>query len=330
MRDDGLLGWSTTALVKLDDVAPGVLSRVLTAAPARRQAIFAALASQEEKVGLHDAGDDLFPASFAEVIRHGRSGDILRRAFGTVPDGFSGLLTRVGERPLSRAKDYIILHDLIADNDMRATDALRGSGRITGRKLEVLLALDPRWRHANTLDRMDRVADAITFNKAVAFVQSVNTKASDEVVAGAIALMGPTSSLPKLLDRFLRRADRMPSHPVPKGDNELRPLLTMRDLLEAGRRYRNCLVHRLADVAAGKMAFGELRGECLVEFRPLTQGEGWLLRDVHIERNRPVPLDLIGDVEVKCDALGIARIDEVGGGDGWSSYRRFTGELEWG
>lgn len=37
---EGLLGWATDMLIELDDKAPGVLSRVLTAAPARRQAIF--------------------------------------------------------------------------------------------------------------------------------------------------------------------------------------------------------------------------------------------------------------------------------------------------
>ena len=145
-----------------------------------------------------------------------------------------------------------------------------------------------------------------------------------------IARMGPTSSLPRLLDRMLRRADRLPPHPVPEGDNELRPLAFMRDLLEAGRKYRNCLAHRLADIAAGKIAIAEFRGECLVEFRPMTLRTGWLMREVHVERNRPVPLALFAEVEAKCDQIGIPRIDETGGGDGWKSYRRFTGELEWG
>jgi hypothetical protein len=104
----------------------------------------------------------------------------------------------------------------------------------------------------------------------------------------------------------------------------------MRDLMEAGRKYRNCLAHRLADVAAGKMAVAEYRAECLVEFRPLTRGAGWLLRDVHIERNRPVPLALIAEVEAKCDVLGIPRIDDSGDRDGWESYRLFARELEWG
>ncbi|MDX2335526.1 hypothetical protein [Brevundimonas vesicularis] len=330
MRDGGLLGWCTEALVKLDDAAPGVLARVLTAAPARRQAIFAALASREEQVGLYDAGGDLLPMSFAEVIRHGRPGDILRQAFGEVPEGFASMLTKIGERPLPRPRDYIALRDLLADEDTRAADALRGSGRITCRKLDVLIALDPRWRHANTLERIDSGGEALMFNQAIGFIQSLNSKATDEVVAGAIDGMRPTSTLARLLDRLLQRADQLPPHPIASSDNELRPLLSMRDVLTAGRRYRNCLRHRLADVAAGRMALAEFRGECLVEFRPLTAGVGWLLRDVHIERNRPVPLSLFADVEAKCDEIGIPRINEAGGGEGWRSYRKFTQELEWG
>ena len=65
MLEGGLLGWATAALVKLDDEVPGILSRTLTAAPARRQAIFAALAAHAVKAGVFDAGDDLFPMSFA-------------------------------------------------------------------------------------------------------------------------------------------------------------------------------------------------------------------------------------------------------------------------
>ncbi|WP_292063671.1 hypothetical protein [Brevundimonas sp. UBA7664] len=316
-------------MIRADDEAPGTIARVLTAAPARRQAIFSALAAHEVKAGVFDAGEDLFPQSFAEVIRHGRVADILRAAFGDVPEGYPGLLERIGERPLDRPGDYLAIHQMLARNDVRAADALRGAGRITRRKLEVLSALDVRWHHSNTLVRIDTGPEALTFNAAVNFVQSVSTRATDEAVAQAIALMRPTSTLPRLLDRLLRRADRMPPHPLPVGDDQLRPLATMRALIEAGRRYRNCLSHRLAEVAAGKMAVAEFRDECLVEFRPLTQGAGWILRDVHIERNAPTPLTLIAAVESKCDALGFARIDEVVGGD-WKSYRRFTGELEWG
>lgn len=329
MLEGGLLGWATDQLIKLDDQAPGLIARVLTAAPKRRQAVFASLAARDLKSGDLDIGEGLFAAEFAEVLRHGRASDILRHAFSQVPEGFSGLLERIGERPLTRPQDYILLHAIAAGDGSVGVEALR-DGRITGRKLAVYSALDERWRHANTLGRIDTPGEALTFNRAVDFVQAVSIRATDEVVANAIAAMRPTSTLPRLLDRLLRRADRLPEHPIIAGDNELRPLTSMRELLEAGRKYRNCLAHRLADVAAGKMALAEFRESCIVEFRPLTQGKGWLLRDVHVERNGPVPMALFAEVEAKCDALGVPRIDDVGSYDGWKSYRNFTGELEWG
>jgi len=315
-------------LVRLDDAAPGVLARVMTAAHARRQAIFAALA----KIAVESndrAEDDLFPADLADVVRHGRAAEILRHAFGNVPAGYANALERIGERPLD-AMDYMILRDLCAAQHPNIMTALRSCERITRSKLRVITALDTRWVHANILTRIDTPAEAADFNRAVTFIQSVNSRARDEAVAIAIGRMAQTTTLARLLDRLLRRADRLPAHPLGQGDNELRPLTTMREYLEAARKYRNCLAHRMSDVAAGKMALAEFREDCLVEFRPLTQGRGWLLRDVHVERNRPVPLTLFAEVEAKCDALGVPRIDDVGSYDGWKSYRNFTGELEWG
>lgn len=330
MREGGLLGWSTDALVKLDDEVPGIIARLLTAAPARRQAIFAALAAQEVKAGVFEADDALFPQSFAEVVRHGRVADILRFAFGDVPEGYPLLLERISERPLDRPGDYLAIHQMLARNDVRAADALRGSGRITRRKLEVLSSLDPRWHHAHTLERIDTGAEAMTFNSAVDFIQSVCTRASDEAVAGAIAQMRPTSTLPRLLDRFVRRADRLPPNPVQIGDNELRPLLTMRDYLEVGRKYRNCVVSKLSHVAAGRMALAEFRGECLLEFRPMTGGEqSWVFWGCHGHRNGPVAISITNAAAAKCDALGIVRLDEDAGGLGFRSYRRFKRAMDW-
>ncbi|QBQ49509.1 hypothetical protein [Brevundimonas naejangsanensis] len=329
MGDGGLLGWATAALVKLDDEASGTLSRVLTAAPARRQAIFAALAAQEAKAGVFDAGEHLLPMTFAEVIRHGRAADILRHSFGKVPDGFSGLLERIGEHPL-RAKDYLTLRDLAGSEDRRGTEALRHGERITCRKLEVLAALDPRWRHANTLERIDSGVEAMRFNSAVAFVQSVNSKATDEVVAGAIARMARSSSLPKLLDRFMRRADRLPPHPIQQGDNELRAVATTQSLLTVGRKYMNCLPHRLSEIAAGKMAIAEFRGEILLEFRPLSMGRGWMLWSAHGPRNELVALALRDEAAAACERHGVPHVPERPESMEWQSYRRFVRELEWG
>lgn len=326
MREHGLLGWATEVLVELDDAAPGVLARVLTTAPQRRQAIFAALA----KIAADgdSRGVNLASADLANIIRHGRATEILRHAFGGVPEGYPSALERVGERPLD-AMDYLILRDLCAAQHPNIMTALRACDRITRSKLRVITALDPRWVHVNILTRIDTPAEATDFNHAMSFIQSVSAKATDEAVANAISHMAKATTLAQFLDRLLRRADRLPPHPLGQGDNELRPLTTMREHLEAARKYRNCLAHRIGDIAAGQMAIAEYRGEVLLEFRPLTMGAGWLLSAAHGPRNGPVSLSLGDAAAVACERFGIPRTHDRSGSMEWRSYRRFARELEW-
>lgn len=325
---EGHLGWATNSLVKLDDQAPGVLARVLTASAGRRQAIFAAVAVHTIKGDVYRPEGDLFPPGLADVIRHGRGSEILRQAFGDVPHGLPGLLSRIGQKPLDCAHDYLVITGLLSGKNSRTVEALRGAGRISRRSLEVLAALDPRWHHANALTRLDTPAEAMRFNRSVDFVQSVCSRADDEAVATAIANLTSSSTLAWLVERFVRRADRLPEHPVQVEDNELRPFTTMRDYLEAGRRYRNCLVSKLGHVAAGRLCIAEFRGEALLEFRRLTGG-AWLLWAIHGHRNSGVPPHICEAAEAKIDSLGIPRIDENAGGSRWSSYRSFTRELDW-
>ena len=323
---EGLLGWATNDLVRLDDQTSGVIARVLTAGPARRQAIFMALATQGEE---RKFSDGLFPADLSEVVRHGRSQDILRHAFGDIPAGLPGLLERIGDRPLPRAQDYLAILQLVRRQDASALDALRGEGRITAKRLDILAALDPRWRHANTLGRLDTPSEAMRFNKAMEFVQSVSSRATDEAVALAIARLSPTSSLPRLLDKFVRRADRLPSHPISMTDDAMRPFVTMRDYLEAARRYRNCLMSKLGDVAAGRFAIAEFQQTALLEFRPLTTQAGWMLWMIHGRRNASVPLAICEAAEARCDELGIPRVSDHAGGAPWRAYRSFARQVDW-
>lgn len=326
--NDGLLGWATSALVKLDDEQPGVIARLLTASPGRRQAIFAAVSAQEsgEIVG---EPSGLVQRDLAEVVRYGRPSDILRHAFREVPQGLPGMLERIGDRPLPRAQDYLTLRDMLSRGDTRSADALIHSGRISFRKLEVLSAIDPRWRHKNTLTRIDTPSEATRFNAAVEFVQSVSSKADDEAVAAAITAMGPSSSLPRLLDRLLRRADRLPHNPVQADDEELRPFTTIRDYLDAARRYRNCLATKLGDVAAGRFAIAEFQQTALLEFRPLTTQAGWMLWMIHGRRNASVPLAICEAAEARCDELGIPRVSDHAGGAPWRAYRSFARQVDW-
>lgn len=325
--EDALLGWATDRLVQLDALAPGLLARVLTASPRSRQAILMVLATRlliadGESLGRADDGEDV---NLAFVLREGRAREILTYALGDVPQGLLGALERLGGQPLGTISSYVKLHGIFATaKHRRKAEALRHVGQITERMLHVLDALDDRWIHAEALKRLPNVVAAKDFNQAVAFAQAVCSKATDEAVATAIARLAPTSPLSSVVSRFVRRADRFPSHPITE-DDDIRPLNSARDFITAARRYRNCLAKEMLDQAlAGQVAFAEFRRECIVEFRPLSLGRGWLLYDVHVDRNGLVDGQLSAAARLKCDAIGIPNIHGRHSGEAWLRYRRFV------
>lgn len=332
---DKLLGWATDSLVELDPLAPGLIGRVLTASPKSRQAIYTVLASRlliaehNDAFGRVDDGDD---ANLAFILREGRPREVLELVFGRVPDGWIGALERLGGQPMSNLNAYVKLHRVFADpKHDRKAEALRHVGQITEKMLSVLCALDDRWVHAETLKRLPDVTAAKDFNRAIAFVQSVSSKATDEAVAAAIARLAPTARLSGIVRRYIRRADRFPSHPL-HADDDMRPLNSARDLIEAARRYRNCLASMIDRALIGQVAFAEFRGEAIVELRPLTLDRGWLLDAVHVARNAHVPSTLAEEVERKCAAMGIPSFDQRDTGEDWRRYVRFardTGAAGW-
>ena len=328
---DSLLGWTTDSLVQLDPLAPGLISRVLTASPKSRQAIFTVLASRlliaehNDAFGRVDDGDD---ANLAFVLREGRAREILAFAFGGVVDGWLGALERLGGQPMANLNAYVKLHTIFANPRHRQkAEALRHDGQITEKMLMVLDArLDERWVHVETLRRLPNVVTARDFNRAVAFAQSVSSKATEEAIAAAISRLAPTAPLSVVVSRLVRRADRFPPHPI-TGDDDIRPLTSARDFIEAGRRYRNCLASKLDEALAGQVAFAEFQRECIVEFRPLSLGKGWLLEHIHVSRNGLVAPELAEAAEAKCEALGIPHVDRRDNGEDWHRLPPLPREL---
>jgi hypothetical protein len=217
-RGDGLLGWATDDLVRLDGLALGLIGRVLVASPMRRQAIFTVLASRSgiarhnDPATRSDRDDD--PA-LAVVLRDGRARDILAFGFGDVPEGWMGALARLGGQLMKVPNTYQKLHATFTDPAHRKkAEALRYVGEITEPMLMVLNALDERWVHVEALKRLPNLVAAKDFNRALALAQSVSSKATDEAVAAAIARLPPSVPFSALVDRFIRQADRFPVHPI--------------------------------------------------------------------------------------------------------------------
>lgn len=120
-----LLGWATKHLVLLDELEPGALRRLLTAAPLSRQAIFAALALSEDELVRRDP-------VLAHLVRDGRARDILQCVLPHIPEGLLGALARIGGHPLPRASYYVAVTRMYFDPaKQKQVAALRECGRIT-------------------------------------------------------------------------------------------------------------------------------------------------------------------------------------------------------
>lgn len=300
------LGWATADLIHLDAMAPGLIGRVLTTSPRRRQAIFTVIASRVSgERGRANIADD---HALSGVLRHERAREILTYAFGDAPPGWLGVLERVDAAPMLSASGYTELHAIFTDPCRRSDAAiLTRTAIVSDATLAVLDTLDPRWRLTGVLERLTSRFAASEFNAAIALVQSVCSTATNEVVAQAIARLPPEKSLADLVTRFTARADRFPPHPI-KGDAEVRPILTADHFVRVGLSYRNCLRDRIEDALLGRAAYAEYR-DTILEFRPLAHGFGWIFEDVHVAGNALVPADVRAVAEAKCRELGIPYID---------------------
>jgi hypothetical protein len=141
--------------------------------------------------------------------------------------------------------------------------------------------------------------------------------------------MRAPNALAVMLHRFLRRADRFPPPPV-SGDDQLRPITTARGLIEAGRRFRNCLGTMIGDALVGRVAFAEFTGgsqPAICELKPLSGDLGWLLADVYGERNGLVPPDVRAAAQQKCAGFGIVHIAVPDAGE-WRSVRRMIRQVD--
>ena len=293
----GLLGWATPRLIVLDGMSPGLLARLLSAAPMSRQAIFAALARVST--------DDL---PLARVLRDGKARDIVEAASGVVPDGYLGALARIGGEPLPRTNYYLSLHDTFADVAKRPrARALRHCGRISKLTLDAIAVLEPKWLHPNILIHAADLREVVEFQSALRLLQSLPHGPNDDAVSHALSSMGPRSRLGSVIARLIRGSARFPDQPV-SPDDDFEPLDNAVALTEISREFRNCLRHRIMGALVGQSAYAVFRRKAIAEFRRLGADAGWVLYNVHGPMNDHVAPDLRRAVQEACATRGLPYI----------------------
>lgn len=298
-----LIGWPTKRLIALDALAPGLLARVLSAAPMSRHAIFAALS-----VRFDPRADD---SDFALVLRSGKAREIVSYCRSEPPEGLLGAFARMGGQPLPRATYYDLLFDIFSDPDKRLqARALRHCGYISKLTLDALTSLESKWLLPGVLKRADNLMEVRDFQKSIDVLRSLPNPPTDETIERAILALGPKSKLSAVIVRLIRRAKSFPDHPLAR-DEVFQPLVSASDLIRASRKYENCLRHRIMGPLTGRVAYAEYKdGVAVIELRRMSEDQGWLLVGIHGPRNEPVTVEIRREIREVCSGRGIPHIVE--------------------
>lgn len=312
---DGLLGWATGRLVHHDKVAPGAIRRLLESGPARRQAVFALIASEIDAERHHQVTGTELPTEAAHrrahVLRDGSARDILTELLGREPPtGLKGGLERLGLQALEDPRLYARLIEVYSDPDQRfIAEALERVGKITPTMIRVMDLLPSALLHHAVLSRLELPAQARAFVESAAWVRSVNSRATDLVITYALDRLPTHKGLDDLIARFLRRADTPLGQPLP-ADDEVRPLARVADLITYGRRMRNCIGtnRKISGALSGTTAYAvfgkEGEEQAILEFVRLSDTQ-FLFFGAHGPGNLPVPHGVMSAVRAKCVAAGV-------------------------
>jgi hypothetical protein len=305
----------------LDAACPGFLNRVLYASNLRRAAIFAALA--EIKLdGIDEAVSRLrsFAPTFcdphldiwaqvARALLTLRAREVIQAIYGSVPDGFLGLLARIGADPLPRGV-YRLAHALYADPGQRVRAKLlrQSPGRVTADMVEVAARLDPVLLHQNVLVRVRNVGHVETMHAAIALIRALVPQANDEALHRSLDGLRPSDKdMARWIEVWLRRATQVPyAPPILANDPDLR-VLNGHDLVRLARRFHNCGADRVGHVAAGLRCYLEWIGDggpAVIELRRLSGGH-FLVEDLRGPKNRDLDLDLAERIRAKLSTSGV-------------------------
>ncbi|MBA5775997.1 hypothetical protein H2509_02530 [Stappia sp. F7233] len=323
-----IVGWPLVPAIALEKQAPGFIVKLLEASSFRRQTVFAVLARVDvthvaasaflHEVGANsgDGSDDLAEpfVTFANTLCIRKCRDLVRAAYGPFNDGLMGALGRIGSEPLDTPEDYLDLATFFANEEHRGkARTLRHVRSVSTATVAVLKNLDPLWTcNSHIVDICAQKGTTNELNEALNFIRVHCTAATDDALRQSVRRIGPDGANEEFFQEWFRRADRFPPGPELKND-KFRPLASAEAMIDAGRRFRNCLATKICDVLLGRYFYLEwldARG-AIVELRPLSDGRSWLREEIYGHNNSPLPRQFRNDVRRDIRDAGIFELINV-------------------
>lgn len=270
--------------------------------------------------GIDDAGslEDAALLSRAIMLLR-RPRDLTLAVFGNVPDGLLGAMQRLGHEPAGVADTYQELYRLFASSDPADRRRVKVLGQMSGSlvyaQIRIVNLLDPVLLHPALVSKISDVEQVSELHHALDYVRLRCSGASDDAIRASLTRLGADDHRYTVFQAWAKRFDRLPQTLDTRDDPTLVVLGTAEALINAGRRYSNCLASKVHEAILGVHLYIEYRPErrsepgVIAELRATSQG--YLLEGMHAKGNRRVKADRARVVRSKLAACGVAIYDRA-------------------
>ncbi len=234
---------------------------------------------------------------------------LVESLYGCCPDGFLGLIARLGHSPLYGNETYRLAFELYADARHRRRAKVLGqlAGQVTPEHVIVAAGLDDVLVHRSVVARA-RASEVEALNTFAAMITDLCAATPETIRESldALPVAGRGARITEWAQGWLGRQVRTPFEPpIPATDPDLKLRLGA-DLISLGRRFRNCASQRQSYSFVGERLIYEWTrpGEAAVlELLRLTSGTKtyWVCEDLLAPRNRRVKPALADAIRAKLD-----------------------------
>lgn len=321
-----VLGYALDVAARLESAHPHFLIKILYSSDLVRQSfnVFASQDIDQHQDFLHRLAqhapdvlhglehlDPLAQVARALILLKPRR--VVEALFGSCPDGYLGLLSRLGCDPLPSKETYRAAFELFADPRHRQRAKVLGQlpGRVTAEHIAVVAGLDDALVHRAVVEKA-KPAEVRALNQFVTMIRDLcgatpeSIKHSlDKLHVGTIGV-----GMNEWAQGWLGRQKRLPFEPpIPATDSDFRLCLGV-ELTALGRRLRNCASQRKSYTFLSERLIYEWTGPggpAVLELLRLTSGTEvrFVCEDLRAPRNRRVSPELATVIQSKLHDYGI-------------------------
>lgn len=321
-----VLGYALDVAARLESAHPHFLIKILYSSDLVRQSfnVFASQDIDQQQDFLHRVAqhapdvlhglehlDPLAQVARALILLKPRR--VVEALFGSCPDGYLGLLSRLGCDPLPSKETYRSAFDLFSDPRHRQRAKVLGQlpGRVTAEHIAVVAGLDDALVHRAVVEKA-KSAEVRALNQFVTMIGDFcgATPASIRESLNKLNLGTTGVGMNEWAQGWMARQLRLPfDPPIPATDPNFKLCLGV-ELTSLGRRMRNCAGQRQSYTFLSERLIYEWTGPggpAVLELLRLTSGTEvrFVLEDLRAPRNRRVSPELATVIQSKLNDYGI-------------------------